>query len=74
LRIPHYFEMVSTLVESDPDAVKEVVTLFRETIISFYEVYQPWIEDKRKEKDKHLERLYVEFERLYDQARAAREK
>lgn len=67
LRIPHYFEMVSTLVESESDALEKVLTLFRATIIYFYEMYQPWIKEQRKREDLHG--LYVEFEKLYERAR-----
>ncbi len=72
LRVPHYFEVVSTLVESDPDALEEVLTLFKETIIHYYELYGPWIEEKRQLV--HMEELYIEFEKLYKSARDARRK
>ncbi len=70
LRVPHYFEMVSILVESDPDALEQVLTLFKETIIHYYELYEPWIQEKRQLV--HMEELYIEFEKLYKSACAAR--
>lgn len=72
LRIPHYFEMVSILVEADPDALEEVLKLFRETIIYFYELYEPWIIEKRKQAK--MPTLYIEFQKLYEQAYATRQK
>lgn len=72
LRIPHYFEMVSILIESDRDALKEVIRLFRETIIYYYQLYQPWINEKRQREN--MENLYVEFEKLHKQACAERKK
>ena len=72
LRIPHYFEMVYTLVGGDRDALDEVLRLFRESIIYWFELYYPYIQEQRvkwKSPD-----IYVEFEELYRQAKAARKK
>lgn len=66
LRVPHYFEMVSTLVKRDPEALCEVMTLFRDSIIYWYKMFDLWIEDERKRLE--LPELLIEFENLYRQA------
>ena len=76
LRIPHYFEMVYVLIDSDNEAIRQVIRLYEETIIYNYEMYQPWITEKRQQletEEPRTEGLYVEFEKLYKLALAAHE-
>lgn len=66
LNIPHYFEMVSTLVKRDPDSLEEVLTLFRDSILYWYELFSPYIEKERKKWES--KEILKEFEKLKESA------
>jgi len=61
VRISDYMEIVGYMMKSNADR-KTIMDLYGDAVINYYQYFQRWIEDERKE----YPRLYEYFTELYE--------